>query len=90
EAACQQLQDAEDERENLAEARRILDLFEQLAPQRHRFLRLQDLGPLLDKAADSLARLFGRTQLLAGGAALALQLGQALLHGLFLMLQARQ
>lgn len=57
EAACQQLQDAEDERENLAEARRILDLFEQLAPQRHRFLRLQDLGPLLDKAADSLARL---------------------------------
>ncbi len=37
-----------------------------------------------------LARLFGRTQLLAGGAALALQLGQALLHGLFLMLQARQ
>ncbi|WP_444815200.1 AAA family ATPase [Stutzerimonas frequens] len=57
EAACQQLQDAEYERENLAEARRILDLFEQLAPQRHRFLRLQDLGPLLDKAADSLARL---------------------------------
>ncbi|GLZ24432.1 nuclease SbcCD subunit C [Stutzerimonas stutzeri] len=57
EAACQQLQDAEDERENLAEARRILDLFEQLAPQRHRFLRLQDLGPLLEKAADSLARL---------------------------------
>ncbi len=57
EAARQQLQDAEDERENLAEARRILDLFEQLAPQRHRFLRLQDLGPLLDKAADSLARL---------------------------------
>ncbi|WP_313241397.1 AAA family ATPase [Stutzerimonas kunmingensis] len=56
-AAQQQLQDAEDERENLAEARRILDLFEQLAPQRHRFLRLQDLGPLLDKAADSLARL---------------------------------
>ncbi|CEG53476.1 Nuclease SbcCD subunit C [Stutzerimonas xanthomarina] len=57
EAARQQLQDADDERENLAEARRILDLFEQLAPQRHRFLRLQDLGPLLDKAADSLARL---------------------------------
>jgi len=57
EAACQQLQDAEDKRENLAEARRILDLFEQLAPQRHRFLRLQDLGPLLDKATDSLARL---------------------------------
>ncbi|OOE15218.1 exonuclease SbcC [Stutzerimonas degradans] len=56
-AAQQQLQDAEDERENLTEARRILDLFEQLAPQRHRFLRLQDLGPLLDKAADSLARL---------------------------------
>ncbi|UIP85359.1 AAA family ATPase [Pseudomonas phenolilytica] len=57
EAARQQLQDAEDERDSLAEARRILDLFEQLAPQRHRFLRLQDLGPLLDKAADSLARL---------------------------------
>lgn len=56
-AAQQQLQDAEDERDSLAEARRILDLFEQLAPQRHRFLRLQDLGPLLDKAADSLARL---------------------------------
>jgi len=57
EAACQQLQDAEDERESLTEARRILDLFERLAPHRHRFLRLQDLGPLLDKAADSLARL---------------------------------
>ena len=56
-AAQQQLRNAEDERENLAEARRILDLFEQLAPQRHRFLRRQDLGPLLDTAAASLARL---------------------------------
>jgi len=57
EAARQQLQDAEGERESLTEARRILDLFERLAPQRHRFLRQQELEPLLDKAADSLARL---------------------------------
>ncbi|MCD1607195.1 SbcC/MukB-like Walker B domain-containing protein [Stutzerimonas kunmingensis] len=57
EAARQQLQDAEDERESLTEARRILDLFERLAPQRHRFLRQQELEPLLGKAADSLARL---------------------------------
>ncbi|WP_312171616.1 SbcC/MukB-like Walker B domain-containing protein [Stutzerimonas kunmingensis] len=57
EAARQQLQDAEDERDNLNEARRILDLFELLAPQRHRFLRQQELEPLQDKAADSLTRL---------------------------------
>jgi len=57
EAARQQLQDTEDERESLTEARRILDLFERLAPQRHRFLRQQELEPLLGKAADSLARL---------------------------------
>ncbi len=57
EAARQQLQDAEDEHESLAEARRILDLFERLAPQRHRFLRQQELEPLLGKAADSLTRL---------------------------------
>ncbi len=57
EAARQQLQDAEGERESLTEARRILDLFERLAPQRHRFLRQQELEPLLGKAADSLARL---------------------------------
>ncbi len=56
-AARQQLQDAEDEHESLGEARRILELFEQLAPQRHRFLRQQALDPLLGKAADSLARL---------------------------------
>ncbi|HCG39076.1 MAG: exonuclease SbcC [Pseudomonas sp. K35] len=57
EAARQQLQDAEDERESLAEARRILELFELLAPQRHRFLRQQELEPLLGKAAESLTRL---------------------------------
>jgi len=57
EAARQQLQDAEGERESLTEARRILDLFDRLAPQRHRFLRQQELEPLLGKAADSLARL---------------------------------
>ncbi|MCW8158767.1 exonuclease SbcC [Stutzerimonas stutzeri] len=57
EAARQQLQDAEDERESLTEARRILELFELLAPQRHRFLRQQELEPLLGKATDSLTRL---------------------------------
>jgi len=57
EAARQQLQDAEDEHESLTDARRILDLFERLAPQRHRFLRQQELEPLLGKAADSLTRL---------------------------------
>lgn len=57
ETARQQLQDAEDERESLAEARRILELFELLAPQRHRFLRQQELDPLLGKAAESLTRL---------------------------------
>ncbi|MCQ2048197.1 exonuclease SbcC [Stutzerimonas stutzeri] len=57
EAARQQLQDAEGERESLTEARRILDLFERLAPQRHRFLRQQELEPLLGKAAESLTRL---------------------------------
>jgi len=57
EAARQQLQDAEDERESLSEARRIFDLFERLAPQRHRFLRQHELKPLLGKAADSLSRL---------------------------------
>ena len=57
EAARQQLQDAEDERESLTEARRIHELFELLAPQRHRFLRQQELEPLLGKAAESLTRL---------------------------------
>jgi len=57
EAARQQLQDAEDERESLADPRRILELFELLAPQRHRFLRQQELEPLLGKAAESLTRL---------------------------------
>ena len=57
ETARQQLQDAEDERESLAEAQRILGLFELLAPQRHRFLRQQELDPLLGKAAESLTRL---------------------------------
>ncbi|MEB2325817.1 MAG: AAA family ATPase [Pseudomonas sp.] len=57
ETARQQLQGAEDERESLAEAQRILGLFELLAPQRHRFLRQQELDPLLGKAAESLTRL---------------------------------
>ncbi|WP_448132323.1 AAA family ATPase [Stutzerimonas chloritidismutans] len=57
EAARQQLQDAEDERESLTAARSILDLFELLAPQRHRFLRQQELEPLLGKAAESLTHL---------------------------------
>ena len=57
EAARQQLQDAEDERERLTEAQRILNLFELLAPQRHRFLRQQELEPLLTKSSESLARL---------------------------------
>ncbi|HJE29001.1 MAG TPA: AAA family ATPase, partial [Pseudomonas nitrititolerans] len=38
-----QLQEAEAEQESLADARRILALFEQLAPQRHRFIRQDEL-----------------------------------------------
>lgn len=55
-SARQQLSDAETEQENLADARRILGLFELLAPQRHRFLREQELVPLLAKVEENLAR----------------------------------
>lgn len=54
--ARQQLSDAETEHEKLADARRILALFELLAPQRHRFLREQELAPLLAKVEENLAR----------------------------------
>ncbi|WP_415845596.1 AAA family ATPase [Stutzerimonas zhaodongensis] len=54
--ARQQLSDAETEHENLADARRILALFELLAPQRHRFIREQELAPQLAKVEDNLAR----------------------------------
>ncbi|MGE6662788.1 AAA family ATPase [Pseudomonas sp. NPDC077408] len=56
ETARQQLTDAESEHENLADARRILGLFELLAPQRHRFIREQELAPLLAKVEENLAR----------------------------------
>ncbi|AZZ44141.1 exonuclease SbcC [Pseudomonadaceae bacterium SI-3] len=56
ETARQQLSDAESEHENLADARRILGLFELLAPQRHRFIREQALAPLLAKVEENLAR----------------------------------
>jgi len=55
-AAQRQLAEAEEEQENLADARRILGLFEQLAPQRHRFIRERDLAPLLTKVEATLAR----------------------------------
>ncbi|MBA1275840.1 AAA family ATPase [Stutzerimonas azotifigens] len=54
--ARQQLAEAETELEGLADARRILGLFEQLAPQRHRFLRERELTPLLAKVDETLAR----------------------------------
>lgn len=54
--AGQQLADAETEYENLADARRVLGLFELLAPQRHRFLREQELAPLLAKVEENLIR----------------------------------
>lgn len=54
--ARDQLTEAETERENLADARRILGLFEQLAPQRHRFLRATELEPLLAKVEQNLTR----------------------------------
>ncbi|MCQ4259692.1 AAA family ATPase [Stutzerimonas stutzeri] len=54
--ARDQLTEAEAERENLADARRILGLFEQLAPQRHRFLRATELEPLLAKVDQNLTR----------------------------------
>ena len=55
-AARTQLQEAEDEHERLADARRILALFEQLAPQRHRFIRASELTPLLAKTDETLVR----------------------------------
>ena len=55
-AAKRQLAEAEEEQENLADARRILGLFEQLAPQRHRFIRERELGPLVAKVEETLAR----------------------------------
>jgi exonuclease SbcC len=54
--ARQQLADAEDEQKNLADARRILGLFEQLAPQRHRFIRERELTPLQAKVEETLER----------------------------------
>ncbi|MFL9811748.1 exonuclease SbcC [Stutzerimonas sp. VN223-3] len=54
--ARQQLAEAEEEQENLSDARRILGLFEQLAPQRHRFIRERELAPLLAKVEETLAR----------------------------------
>jgi len=55
-SARRQLAEAEEEQENLADARRILGLFEQLAPQRHRFIRQRELTPLLAKVEATLAR----------------------------------
>ncbi|WP_407295163.1 AAA family ATPase [Stutzerimonas zhaodongensis] len=54
--ARRQLAEAEEEQANLADARRILGLFEQLAPQRHRFIRARDLTPLVAKIEATLAR----------------------------------
>ncbi|WP_434456779.1 AAA family ATPase [Stutzerimonas urumqiensis] len=51
-----QLKQAEEEYEGLADARRILGLSEQLAPQRHRFIRAGELAPLLAKVDETLAR----------------------------------
>ncbi|NKQ10109.1 AAA family ATPase [Pseudomonas sp. SST3] len=54
--ARQQLTEAETEFEDLADARRILGLFELLAPQRHRFIRESELAPQLTKVEENLAR----------------------------------
>jgi len=51
-----QLEEAEAEQTNLADARRILALFEQLAPQRHRFIRQGELQQALLKVVETLAR----------------------------------
>ncbi|CDZ95766.1 AAA family ATPase [Pseudomonas saudiphocaensis] len=51
-----QLQEAEAEHEKLADARRILALFEQLAPKRHRFIRQNELPQLLTGVEETLAR----------------------------------
>lgn len=51
-----QLQQAEDEHERLADARHLLGLFEQLAPQRHRFLRQTELPSLLTQIDATLTR----------------------------------
>ena len=55
-AAQRQLSEAEEEQQKLADARRILGLFEQLAPQRHRFIRERELAPLVAKVEATLAR----------------------------------
>ena len=55
-SARRQLAEAEQEQQKLADARRILGLFEQLAPQRHRFIRERDLTPLVAKVEATLAR----------------------------------
>ena len=54
--ARHQLAEAEEEQQNLADARRILGLFELLAPQRHRFIRAIELAPLLAKVDETLVR----------------------------------
>ena len=51
-----QLHEAEAEHEKLADARRILALFEKLAPQRHRFIRQNDLLQQLARTEETLAR----------------------------------
>ena len=55
-SAREHLAITEQEREGLADARRILALFEQLAPERHRFVRARELPPLLEKVEQTLAR----------------------------------
>ena len=55
-AAQAQLLEAEAEHEKLADARRILALFEQLAPQRHRFIRQTELQQMLAGAEETLIR----------------------------------
>ncbi|QGZ32488.1 AAA family ATPase [Stutzerimonas stutzeri] len=55
-SARQQLAQAETEQQGLADARRILGLFERLAPQRHRFMRERELAPLLAKIDETLDR----------------------------------
>ncbi len=55
-SAREHLAATEQERDDLADARRILELFEQLAAQRHRFVRARELPPLLEKIEQTLAR----------------------------------
>ncbi|MFC3607878.1 AAA family ATPase [Stutzerimonas tarimensis] len=56
ETAAGQLSEAEAAGASLAEARRILTLSDQLAPQRHRFVRQRELGPLIEQASQTLRR----------------------------------